>query len=177
MAILIVALLIIMVVVVGVHGAGRKAAPEIASVMERTARQLNGDAAPPRGVRMLFDEMDRVSAADLHPRQITGRIRQSIASARSAMSAQSPSSPPSTVSEAAHEVAAQLAGEDTIPQMPRGESSVSAAPAPVTMEDPYGLVEGPIQVAGEDPAPEESQREPVTDTIVRVDLPQHPSHR
>lgn len=83
---------VIAVVVMGMEGTGRTRHPEIADAMARTARHLNGEGQPPRGMMLLFDEMHDVSAADLDPRKVPGRIKRSIASARSAVSASSASS-------------------------------------------------------------------------------------
>lgn len=155
-AIVLIALLVIAVVIIGVHGVGRKRAPELADVMTRTARQLNGDAAPPRGVRMIFDEMDRVSASDLSPRQLSGRIKSSIASARSAKSAQSPSAPPEVSDHSA---------------------SLPSDPHAGAIEDPYGLVEGPFPIAEPAPVDEHDHSERIDDTVLQLDLPSAPSRR
>lgn len=85
---------VIAVVVMGMEGTGRARHPEIADAMARTARHLNGEGQPPRGMMLLFDEMHDVSAADLDPRKVPGRIKRSIASARSAASASSAASAP-----------------------------------------------------------------------------------
>ena len=87
---------IIAVVVMGIEGTGRSRHPEIADAMARTARHLNGEGRPPKGLTQLFDEIDDVSASDFHPRQIPGRLKSSLAavSARSAASARSATSAP-----------------------------------------------------------------------------------
>ena len=87
---------IIAVVVMGMEGTGRSRHPEIADAMARTARHLNGEGRPPKGLTLLFDEIDGVSASDFDPRQIPGRLKSSLAavSARSAASARSATSAP-----------------------------------------------------------------------------------
>lgn len=170
LAILVVALLIILVVIVGVHGAGRSKAPELADVMARTARQLNGEAAPPRGVQMLFDEMDKVSAADLSPRQLSAHLKSSIASARSAvsarsaMSAQSPSAPAEVPAVPSH---------PTPNPAPFVDEDVEADST--SLEDPYGLMEAaaPLHEEGSDAAASTDG----SDAVVRVDLPHAQARR
>lgn len=196
LAILLVAVLIIAIVVVGMRGAGRNRAPDLADVMARTARQLNGDGQPPRGLLLLFNEMDEVSASELNPRQITNKIRSSIASARSAVSAQSPTPPP-VVADGEHGATTQAAepahsGVDA-GSATADEDRAEAQPLPpIPLDDPYGLTT-PAKVADpndpygltsatthEDAGPSENgtHREPHTDTdsVVRVDLP-HASSR
>ncbi|MFV0406217.1 MAG: hypothetical protein ACK5LN_05265 [Propioniciclava sp.] len=157
LAIVVLAVLIIVVVLVGMHGVGRTKAPDLANAMARTARQLNGEGQPPRGLMLLFNEMDEVSAADLDPRQIPGKIRSSIASARSAASAPSPTppaevaadpspppvavatvDPPTKVSVAASPIGAsgpESGGEDLAEQL----AAALASPVSLDEEDPYGL--------------------------------------
>lgn len=89
---------IIAVVVMGMEGTGRARHPEIADAMARTARHLNGEGRPPRGLTQLFDEIDEVNASDFDPRQIPGRLKSSIASVRTAVSARSATSARSAAS-------------------------------------------------------------------------------
>jgi hypothetical protein len=55
--ILAVAIGIVAVVAMGMQGAGRERAPELANVMAETARHLNGDAEPPQGLVEFFEEL------------------------------------------------------------------------------------------------------------------------
>ncbi|MFT4217744.1 MAG: hypothetical protein QM619_11260 [Micropruina sp.] len=55
--ILAVAIGIVAVVAMGIQGAGRERAPELANVMAETARHLNGDAEPPQGLVGFFEEI------------------------------------------------------------------------------------------------------------------------
>ena len=48
---------IVAVVAMGMQGAGRDRAPELANVMAETARHLNGDADPPQGLVEFFEEI------------------------------------------------------------------------------------------------------------------------
>ncbi len=84
LVILAVAAAIIAVVVMGMEGQGRDQHPEIADAMARTARHLNGEADPPRGLVALFDEIEEVP--ELNIRELPARIREK-RSARSAPSA------------------------------------------------------------------------------------------
>lgn len=106
---------VIAVVVMGMEGTGRAKHPEIADAMARTARHLNGEGEPPRGLLMLFDEVNEVSAADLDPRKVPTRIKESIASARTARSAVSAASAdaPEADETAPTAAAAPLAAEDS----------------------------------------------------------------
>lgn len=53
--IVLVALGVCAVVAMGMQGAGRERAPELANVLARTARHLNGDADPPQALLRLID--------------------------------------------------------------------------------------------------------------------------
>ncbi len=55
--ILAIAIGIVAIVAMGMQGAGRERAPEIANVMAETARHLNGDAEPPQGLVEFFEEI------------------------------------------------------------------------------------------------------------------------
>ncbi len=55
--ILAIAIAIVAIVAMGMQGAGRERAPELANVMAETARHLNGDAAPPQGLVEFFEEI------------------------------------------------------------------------------------------------------------------------
>lgn len=188
-AILVVALAVIAVVVMGVHGSGRKTMPELADVMARTARQLNGEGQPPRGLLLLFHEMDDVSSNDLNPRQITGRIRSSIASARSAASAQSPTRPPApeaTPRPAKRNGHGPAAPADLVVHAaPLGAAAdatqlggpVAGPEAVDAVEDPYGLTVPAADVDPADPYGLAQASDTQDDTVVRVDLPHVPSHR
>lgn len=165
LGILLVAVLIIAIVLVGMHGAGRKSAPDLADVMARAARQLNGDGQPPRGMLMLFREMDEVSASDLNPRQLTGKIRSSIASARSAASATSPVPPPAPEGVSAPAVTADTAPEATDPEQIPVELSGDQA----DLTDPYGLATSNVDaMIGSAPGA-------MGEDVVLVDLPRVPS--
>lgn len=58
-----IAAVVIAVVVMGMEGTGRAKHPELADAMARTARHLNGEGEPPRGLRELFDEAGDVRTA------------------------------------------------------------------------------------------------------------------
>ncbi|MBK9697090.1 MAG: hypothetical protein IPO80_06730 [Propionibacteriaceae bacterium] len=62
--ILAIALAVIAIVAVGMQGNLADRAPEIAHVMANTARHLNGDAQPPRGLVEFFDEIPVPKSAD-----------------------------------------------------------------------------------------------------------------
>ena len=62
--ILAIALAVIAIVAVGMQGNLADRAPEIAHVMANTARHLNGDAQPPRGLVEFFDEIPVPNSAD-----------------------------------------------------------------------------------------------------------------
>ncbi|MBK8459271.1 MAG: hypothetical protein WAS07_05615 [Micropruina sp.] len=51
---------IVAVVAMGMQGAGKERVPELASVMAETARHLNGDAEPPKGLVDFFDEIPEI---------------------------------------------------------------------------------------------------------------------
>ena len=55
--ILAIAIAVVAVVAMGMQGAGREKAPELANVMAETARHLNGDAEPPQGLVEFFEEI------------------------------------------------------------------------------------------------------------------------
>ena len=94
LVILVLAAAIIAVVVMGMEGTGKEQHPEVANVMARTARHLNGEAEPPKGLVMFFDEVSDVPVPDLKDlKSVPGRIR-SLRSARSAGSASSADLPP-----------------------------------------------------------------------------------
>lgn len=95
---------IIAVVVMGMEGQGREQHPEIADAMARTARHLNGEADPPRGLVALFDEIEEVP--ELKIKEIPARLRD-LRSARSATSA----SVPEAEAEAADPSPSGTAGE------------------------------------------------------------------
>ena len=90
LVILLVAAVIIAIVAMGMQGHAREVSPQLADAMETTARHLNGDAEPPRGLVAIFDEIDELPSPDL--RDLPARIR-SMRSARSAASATSASVP------------------------------------------------------------------------------------
>ena len=58
--ILAIAIAVVAVVAMGMQGAGREKAPELANVMAETARHLNGDAEPPQGLVEFFEEIPDV---------------------------------------------------------------------------------------------------------------------
>lgn len=89
LVILLVAAAIILIVAMGMQGHAREVNPELADAMERTARHLNGDAEPPRGLVAIFDEIDELPAPDL--KELPAKFR-SLRSARSATSASSATS-------------------------------------------------------------------------------------
>lgn len=94
LVILVLAAAVIAVVVMGMEGTGKEQHPEIAHAMARTARHLNGEAEPPKGLVMFFDEVSDVPVPDLKDlRSVPGKIR-SLRSARSAASASSADLPP-----------------------------------------------------------------------------------
>lgn len=95
LVILVVAAAVIAVVVMGMEGTGKDQHPEIANAMARTARHLNGEAEPPKGLVSFFDEVSEVPVPDLKDlKAVSGKIR-SLRSARSATSASSaPSATP-----------------------------------------------------------------------------------
>ncbi len=74
--ILVVAVLVIALVVMGMEGTGRQQHPEIANAMQTTARHLNGEAEPPRGLVALIDELE-----DATPQRIRSRSAKSAPSA------------------------------------------------------------------------------------------------
>ena len=90
LVILLVAAVIIAIVAMGMQGHAREVSPQLADAMETTARHLNGDAEPPRGLVAIFDEIDELPSPDL--RDLPARIRY-MRSARSAASAPSASVP------------------------------------------------------------------------------------
>lgn len=55
--ILAIAIGIVAIVAMGMQGAWREKAPELANVMAETARHLNGDADPPQGLVEFFEEI------------------------------------------------------------------------------------------------------------------------
>ncbi len=118
---------VIAVVVMGMEGTGRTKHPEIADAMARTARHLNGEGQPPRGLMMLFDEVNEVSAVDLDPRKVSGRIKESLASARSARSAASAAS--ADVPEDDTALTADVVDEDAAAVEARDDRTHAAAEA------------------------------------------------
>ncbi|MGB7964062.1 MAG: hypothetical protein WCF12_14045 [Propionicimonas sp.] len=62
--ILAIALALIAIVAVGMQGNLAEKAPEIAHVMANTARHLNGEAQPPRGLVEFFEEIPVPRSAD-----------------------------------------------------------------------------------------------------------------
>lgn len=94
--ILLIAGVIIAIVVMGMEGTGRQSHPEIAQVMAKTAKHLNGDGEPPAALVTLFDEIDEVPPLDV--REIPGRLRSAASSARSSVSARSARSATSATS-------------------------------------------------------------------------------
>ncbi|MFV0451378.1 MAG: hypothetical protein ACK5LS_03885 [Propioniciclava sp.] len=180
-AILVLALAIIAVVVMGMHGTGRKTVPDLTNVMARTARQLNGEGQPPRGLLLLFNEIDEVNPADLDPRQLPGKIRSSIVSARSAASPvpateDTPARPKKRngkqVPPPDPVVVAEPADPTTVAEVTDGAEVVEALSLPPAAgdEDPYGLdSEPPLDM--EDPYGVVEESELDEDTVVRLDLP------
>lgn len=85
--VMVIAVGVIAAVVMGMEGAGSAQHPELAEAMARTARHLNGEAAPPRALVALVDEMDEVP--ELSVRALPAKIRSAASSlsARSAASA------------------------------------------------------------------------------------------
>lgn len=106
LVILLVAAAIILIVAMGMQGHAREVSPELARAMERTARHLNGDAEPPKGLVVIFDEIDELPGADL--KELPAKLR-SLRSARSATSAASATSAHSAASAAEPEGAASEA--------------------------------------------------------------------
>ena len=121
LVILLVAAAIIAIVAMGMQGHAREVNPELADAMETTARHLNGDAQPPRGLVTIFGEIDELPSADL--RDIPARIR-SMRSARSAASATSASIPEADDADAHAD-----AGTRTVAPREGGEWSQPDAPA------------------------------------------------
>lgn len=77
--ILAIAIAVVAIVAMGMQGAGRERAPELANVMAETARHLNGDAEPPQGLVEFFEEIPS--------RRGSNGSAKSAASAKSASSA------------------------------------------------------------------------------------------
>lgn len=90
LVILVLAVGVLAVVVMGMEGQGREQHPEIAHAMAKTARHLNGEADPPRGLIAFFEEAE--GGAD-ELRNMPAKLR-SIASARSARSPRTAGSAP-----------------------------------------------------------------------------------
>lgn len=84
LVVLLIAAAVIAIVAMGMQGHAREVNPDLASALEKTGRHLNGDAEPPKGLVVLFDEIDELPKADL--KELPARIR-SMRSARSASSA------------------------------------------------------------------------------------------
>ncbi len=136
---------IIAVVVMGIEGTGRSRHPEIADAMARTARHLNGEGRPPKGLTQLFDEIDDVSASDFHPRQIPGRLKSSIASVRSAVSARSATSARSAASAPELDLI-------TVPPVAAPASPPNRPAGTETTVEPEGLVAAAIAAASDEGA-------------------------
>ena len=125
LVILLLAAAIIAVVAMGMQGHARDVNPELADAMERTARHLNGEAEPPRGLRVLLDEFDELPSPDL--KEIPARIR-SFRSARSAASAASATS-------AASAASADLPEPEPAPSASDGRPTGAAAQVPDVTKD------------------------------------------
>lgn len=75
--IVLVALGVCAVVAMGMQGAGRDRAPELANVLAKTARHLNGDADPPQALLHLIDpsvkDEDDIEADEAAP-SVTDKV-------------------------------------------------------------------------------------------------------
>lgn len=122
LVILLLAAAIVAIVAMGMQGHAREVSPELADAMEKTARHLNGEADPPRGLVAILGEIDELPGADL-----PGRIR----SRRSARSAASASSGDSGDSAASAGSASPASPAETPPS---GRPAPAAGAAPEASE-------------------------------------------
>lgn len=145
--VMVIAVGVIAAVVMGMEGAGSAQHPELAEAMARTARHLNGEAAPPRALVALVDEMDEVP--ELSVRALPAKIRSAASSlsARSAASATTadPDEPASLGETIADATAPSAPVHDTddarIAEASAAmEAALEAAPVEDPREDdPYGI--------------------------------------
>ncbi len=161
MAVMIFTMIVVMVIAVGViaavamgmEGAGSAQHPEFAEAMARTARHLNGEAAPPRALVVLVDEMDEVP--ELSVRDLPARIR----SAASSLSARSAASAPMVEpdeTEALPEASAATEADEVAPVVP----SSDAASEPLVTADRARIAEASAAMeAALDAAPVADPRE------------------
>lgn len=136
-----IAAVVIAIVVMGMEGTGRSKHPELADAMARTARHLNGEGAPPRGLRMLFDEADDVRSSRGSAASAPSAVPASPVSPAPPVEPAEPSEPTSPTSPVPEDEEEDVDGWGD--PRDRAEHDMAAAleapPADVADDDPYGI--------------------------------------